>query len=137
MELNTRHEEYSPSLSSDELTLLTSEIRNRATAEHFDLDQSGTVDLADRQYWVTDVKSTWIGNANLDGEFNSGDFVDVFGAGKYESGELARWSEGDWNGDERFDSSDFIAAFQDGGYEMGARAAVAAVPEPSSWILQT
>ena len=69
--------------------------------------------------------------------FDSGDFVDVFGAGKYESGELARWSEGDWNGDELFDSGDFIAAFQDGGYELGARTAVASVPEPASWILLT
>ena len=86
---------------------------------------------------MTELKGTWIGDANLDGEFNSGDFVDVFGSGKYETGELARWSEGDWNADEQFDSSDVIAAFQDGGYETGSRAAVAAVPEPSSLLMLT
>ena len=82
-----------------------------------------------------DLQFALMGDANLDGEFNSGDFVDVFQSGKFETGELARWSEGDWNADERFDSGDFVVAFQDGGYEMGVRAAVAAVPEPSSWML--
>jgi hypothetical protein len=58
--------------------------------------------------------------------------VDVFQAGKYETGELAGWSQGDWNADRVFDSGDFVAAFQDGGYEMGPKAAVAAVPEPTT-----
>ena len=40
---------------------------------------------------------------------NSGDFVEVFTAGKYETDQAARWSDGDWNSDERFDSSDFVA----------------------------
>jgi hypothetical protein len=34
-----------------------------------------------------------------------------------------------------FDSSDFVAAFSSGGYEIGPRAAVSAVPEPSSVAL--
>ena len=72
-----------------------------------------------------DVKRTWYGDADFNGEFNSSDFVQVFQAGKYEQGwltesgwavgALAGWSEGDWNGDGLFDSSDFITAFQDGG----------------------
>ena len=100
-----------------------------------DMNGDDAVDVNDIHHWVTDLKDSWIGDANLDGEFNSGDFVDVFATGKYETGELARWSEGDWNADERFDSGDFVAAFKDGGYEMGARAAVAAVPEPSSLLM--
>ena len=124
-------------LSSDDLNQLTSEIHSGATAALFDLDQSGTVNLVDREYWVTNLKSTWIGDANLDGEFNSTDFIEVFQAGKYDTSEVARWSEGDWDGDVRFDSSDFVAAFQDGGYELGSRAAVAAVPEPSGLMLLT
>ena len=123
------------SFDVDDLNRLTSAIRSGSTHRQYDLDQSGNVDLADREHWVTDLKSTWIGDANLDGEFNSTDFIDVFQAGKYETGEIAHWNEGDWNGDELFDSGDFIAAFQDGGYEMGVRAAVAAVPEPSSLLM--
>ena len=78
------------------------------------------------------INKDWIGDANLDGEFNSADLVKVFQAAKYETGEVAAWSQGDWNADRIFDSSDLIAAFQDGGYEMGPKAAVAAVPEPST-----
>ena len=52
--------------------------------------------------WVDDLKNTWIGDANLDGEFNSGDMVQVFVGGKYETGEDAGWEEGDWNGDMKF-----------------------------------
>ena len=77
-----------------------------------------------------------MGDSNLDGEFNSSDFVTVFSAGEYED-ELAgnsTWATGDWNGDKDFNSSDFVAAFSDGGYEKGPRA-VAAVPEPSGMIM--
>ena len=45
------------------------------------------------------------------------------------------WATGDWNGDAEFDFGDLVLAFQDGGYEQGPRAAVNAVPEPSSAIL--
>ena len=106
----------------------------------FDENNDGVVDSADRRYWVNELKNTWMGDADLNGEFNSSDFVAVFTAGKYESGETASWSEGDWDGDMDFDSTDFVSAFSDGGYEMGQRdggpnAATAAVPEPSSIAL--
>ena len=58
----------------------------------------------------------------------------VFQAESFETGEPATWGTGDWNGDGAFDSSDFVTAFIAGGYEQGQRAAVAAVPEPSSLI---
>ena len=72
----------------------------------------------------------WLGDANLDGEFNSGDLVDVFTANLYETGSIAAWSQGDWNGDRVFNSGDFVAAFQGGGYEQGKRKLVTVVPEP-------
>jgi hypothetical protein len=87
----------------------------------FDLNQDGVVDFGDRQFWVHELKTTWIGDANLDGQFNSGDFVQVFAAGKYETIHFAGWVEGDWNGDMQFDSSDIVAAYVDGGYEQGPR----------------
>ena len=74
----------------------------------------------------------------MDGEFNSDDFVQVFQAGKYETGAEAGgwgWYEGDWNGDGLFNSDDFITAFQDGGYEQGPRTDAAAVPEPAGCML--
>ena len=101
----------------------------------YDLNNDANVDTEDIRVWVKDLANTWIGDANLDGEFNSGDMVQVFQAGKYESDLDAGWAEGDWTGDRRFDSGDMVAAFQDAGYEMGPRPAVNAVPEPSSGIL--
>ena len=91
--------------------------------------------MTDHGIWVHELKKTYIGDANLDGEFNSGDFVQVFQTGKYETGTGAGWSDGDWNTDGFFSSDDFITAFEDGGYEQGPRTALAAVPEPSVSLL--
>lgn len=101
----------------------------------YDENGDGVVNVADRNIWVRDHKGTWVGDADLDGEFKSADFVTVFLAGKYENGEQAGWEEGDWDGDLTFGSRDFVAAFLDGGYELGPRPGVAAVPEPSSVAL--
>ena len=86
---------------------------------------------------MNDLKNSWIGDANLDLEFNSGDMVQVFVKGKYETNEDAKWEEGDWNGDLKFGSGDMVAAFAAGGYEKGKRpaAAISSVPEPSSLTL--
>ena len=124
-------------LDLHDLNILIQNVAVDASNLKLDLNNDDAVNFDDVQHWVTDLKSTWIGDANLDGEFNSRDFVDAFQAGKYETDDLAHWSEGDWNADERFNSSDFVAAFQDGGYEVGPKAAVATVPEPSCWILLT
>ena len=103
---------------------------------NFDLTGDGAVDFADRNYWVTTLSNTFIGDSNFDGEFNSSDFVAVFGAAKYETNQPATWSEGDWNGDGVFSSSDFVAAFDSGGYETGARdGGLQVVPEPSGILL--
>ena len=104
-----------------------------ANDKNFDLDGDNDADYDDRKLWVKDLKKTWIGDANLDGEFNSGDLVGTFVVGKFETGQAAGWAEGDFDGNKLFDTSDFVAAFQDGGYENGPRAAtLAAVPEPAS-----
>ena len=107
----------------------------RAGDAAFDLTGDGMTNGDDRLYWVHELKKTWMGDADLNGEFNSADFVSVFAAGKFESGAAASWGEGDWDGDGLFGTSDFVTAFQDGGYEAGPRPAVSAVPEPASLTL--
>jgi hypothetical protein len=116
----------------DELSLA---IRNLSNDVKYDLNQDGSNNSDDRTKWVNDLRKTYFGDANLDGEFNSSDFVLVFTSGKYETGQLSEWGTGDWNGDGLFDSSDFVKAFTDGGYEKGPRASTAAVPEPSTVAL--
>ena len=101
----------------------------------YDANDDGSVNLTDRLIWVDQYAKTWAGDSNLDGEFNSGDFVVAFTAGKYETGQAAGWGEGDWDGDGTFNSGDFVVAFSAGGYESGPRAAVSAVPEPTSLVL--
>ncbi len=118
-------------LDAADIDLLTTEVQAGTNNASFDLDNSTTVDAEDRRVWVEDLKNTFFGDANLDGEFNSSDFVTVFGAAKYETGSPATWSEGDWNGDGVDEFGSYFAAFGGGGYEKGPRP-VAAVPEPSA-----
>ncbi len=101
----------------------------------YDLNADLAVNSDDVNVWVKDLFHSWIGDANLDGEFNSGDLVVVLSAGAYEVDTDAVWSSGDFNGDGRANSGDLVAALSDGGYEQGPRAAVSAVPEPSSLVL--
>ena len=125
---------YDNVLDVDDVNVVSRNIALGSTNARLDLNDDDKVDHSDFHYLVTGLMNTWIGDSNLDGEFNSGDFVDVFTAGKYETGDFANWSEGDWNADGRFDSTDFVAAFSDGGYEQGPRMAVASVPEPSGLL---
>ena len=103
----------------------------------YDLNDDTLVNFEDIRVWTKDLANTWIGDVNLDGQFDSGDLVDVFKANQYEDSALenSSWATGDWNGDHEFNSSDLVAAFQDNGFEQGTRQAVAAVPESSTSVL--
>ena len=118
---------------ADDIDALAAAITAGNMDAAFDVNGDGSVNAADRTSLITDLKNTYIGDSNLDGEFSSADFVAVFGAAKYETDLPAGWAEGDWNGDGLFNSSDFVAAFGDGGYEKGPKPA--AVPEPAAGVM--
>jgi hypothetical protein len=105
----------------------------------YDLNGDGVVDYeGDRVMWLHELKKVPVGDADLNGEFTSDDFVTVFTSGLYETGSAATWIQGDWDGDLVFDSNDFVAAFIDGYYEVEnplGGDGVAAVPEPSAVML--
>jgi hypothetical protein len=124
-------------IDATDMDLLTAEVLAGTNAAAFDLTGEGQVNEADRAAWVQDIKNTYFGDSNLDGEFNSGDLVSVLSLGKYEDNteDNASWADGDWDGDLDFTTTDFVVALSGGGYEAGPRAAVAAVPEPSSVAL--
>ncbi len=123
-------------LDAADLDLQATKIGTVPPPAGYDLDADNDVDYDDRVAWLHDLKKTWVGDSNLDLVFDSNDFVQVFVAGKYESGAAAGWEAGDWDGNKVFDSGDFVAAFVDGGYEIGQRpGAVSAVPEPGSIVL--
>lgn len=121
-------------LTAADIDLLSAQVAGGLNPTAFDLNSDNLVNGGDRDVWVEGLKKTYYGDADLNGVFDSGDFVVVFQQGQYEDGVAGNsgWASGDWNGDKEFDSGDFVAAFQAGGYEQGPRAAVSAVPEPAS-----
>jgi hypothetical protein len=125
------------SLDAADIDILTMQVIAATNMVEFDLNNDNLVTQEDRRVWVEELKNTYFGDANLDNQFDSGDFVLVFTAGLYEDATPmnATWATGDWNGDREFDSGDFVAAFQAGGYEKGPRPAVNAVPEPTGALL--
>ena len=124
-------------LDSTDIDLLSDEVHLGKNNRAFDLNGDTVVDAQDRNVLVSELLNTYFGDANLDGEFNSSDFVEVFLAGQYEDDLVGNstWATGDWNGDSEFDSGDFIIAFQDGGFEQGPKANLSSVPEPNSRFL--
>ncbi len=125
-------------LDADDIHLLSCAIQDGSQDAVFDLNGDQLINRFDRDFWVAELKNTYYGDADFDGEFNSGDLVSVFATGEYED-EIkgnSSWSSGDWDGSKDFDSSDFVIAFADGGYELGPRPDEAAVvPEPSGAML--
>lgn len=125
---------YDEQLDQDDVDQLSQAIRSGNHERLYDLNHDWVTNLDDLRNWVTDLRMTYFGDANLDGEFNSSDLVNVFRSGRYESGAAANWSEGDWDADGQFGSSDLVIAFSEGGYEQGPRSATA-VPEPAGSTL--
>jgi hypothetical protein len=70
--------------------------------------RGGDLAARERQRRSSELTQTWIGDANLDGEFNSSDLLHVFQTGQYEDVENgnSNWSTGDWNTDGDFASAD-------------------------------
>jgi hypothetical protein len=125
----------SGALDAADIDDLTGQVAGGTNPPAYDLNGDTLVDESDIGVWVRDLYNTWIGDANLDGEFNSGDLVGVLASGTYEADVDAVWSTGDFNGDRRTNSSDLVTALADGGYEQGPRAGVQAVPEPAGMLL--
>ncbi len=121
-------------LTTADIDLLTNASATNSSDSQFDLNGDAVVDQADVELWITGdaYAKSWVGDADVNGEFNSSDLVLVLSAGNYETEADAVWSTGDFNGDGRSNSSDLVAALSNGGYEQGPRAAVSAVPEPNA-----
>ncbi len=122
-------------LDAADINDLTSQVAGGTNPSAYDLNSDSKVDVNDINVWVKDLFNSWIGDANLDGEFGSSDLVEVLSTGTYEADVDAVWTSGDFDGSGRAGTSDLVVALADGGYESGPRAAVSAVPEPTSLVL--
>jgi hypothetical protein len=89
----------------------------------FDWNGDGSLDEADLDVFLRDILRTTVGDANVDGIFNSSDLVLIFQGGEYEDTipGNSSWGEGDWNCDRDFNSRDFVIAFQNGAYVRAAQ----------------
>ncbi|MCA9172303.1 MAG: PEP-CTERM sorting domain-containing protein, partial [Planctomycetales bacterium] len=124
-------------LDASDINALTSESAAGSNNVAYDLNGDNAVNDADIKEWIgaSDIFNSYVGDANLDKQFDTSDLVVLFAAGTYENGAAAVWTTGDFTGDGLFTTSDLVAALSDGGYENGPKAAVSAVPEPSSLML--
>lgn len=105
-----------------DIDLLCSAVRLGNEESRFDLNGDFMVNVGDMFHLVEQIIGTSIGDANLDGTFNSTDFVAIFQAGEYEdnAAENSTWAEGDWNCDADFTTQDLVVAFQRGTYSTNA-----------------
>ena len=106
-----------------DITLLCGAFRTGDAAPQFDLNSDGRVDDADRDELIVNILQSTYGDANLDGTFDSTDFVFVFQRSEYEDDidGNSTWSDGDWNCDGDFTTTDLVVAFQAGTYVRAAR----------------
>ena len=120
------------------------DINGDGTCDAADIDAmsqnviDGTATNADRNALIESASpdgfNTYLGDSDLNGQFDEQDIVAAFIKGQYLSGNAAGWAAGDWDGNLLFNEQDFVQAFIAGGYLAGPRTA-AAVPEPSSLVL--
>ena len=126
-------------LTAADLDQLTLQVIRGGEESVYDLTENGLVNDEDRLFWLVGLSGTPIGDANMDGHFDSGDLIVVLAAGEYEDRIAlnSRWATGDFNGDFEFDTGDLILALEAGAYESGRAAGlpVLPVPEPAAGVL--
>ena len=100
----------------------------------YDLDGSGTVDLADRDIWLSheDVGS-FPGDFDLNGQVDAGDLNTL--GGNWRSTDLTSYAHGDANGDGIANAADLNALGSNWQAGVAPAASTAAVPEPTGIIL--
>ena len=124
---------YNGRFDAQDLDILTQNVAFAPDEPHGDflrrLDLNGdkTVDTSDVHYWVTDLKSTFVGDANLDGEVKFDDFLAL----SANFGQAGGWAEGDFNADEQVNFPDFLALSANFG-NVAAATHAEAVPEPTA-----
>ena len=114
-------------------------IRSERLSVHRDLNRDAILDASDLRILLQETLGSSIGDSNLDGKFDSSDFVHVFKLGHYDDDVIgnSNWTHGDWNVDGEFDSSDLVWAFQVGDFETAGGNETPPVIGDVSFNLQT
>lgn len=121
-----------PGLTNTDLDLLIERVLEDSGSPSdlrlFDLSRDGRIEQADLSIWVTDLKGTHFGDADLNGEVDFSDFLAL--ANNF--GERGDWAQGDFNASGDVEFNDFLVLAQNFG-KVGS--SVESVPEPSSLFL--
>jgi len=120
---------FDGTLTISDLNLLSLQITQPPAAE-FDVNRDATLDWSDVFYWVTELKQTSPGDANLDHSVDFADFLAL--ANNF--GEPGTWSTGDFDGDGQTLFTDFLILGDNFGRSANENA-TAVVPEPSALFL--
>ena len=124
---------YNGELDLGDLNIMTQNVALMPTDGHefseaqlrLDMNGDQSVDVSDVHHWVTDLKSTFVGDTNLDGEVRFDDFLAL----SANFGQAGGWAEGDFDSNGRVDFPDFLALSTNFG--VTAEASAASVPEPA------
>ena len=116
-----------------DMDALTAEVVLGRQLPEFDLNNDGKVDESDRRIWITEIKNTYFGDTNLDGEVNAADLNVV--ALNWRSEMATSWSQGDFNGDGKVDALDLNSLALNWRSGTFAASSAQSIPEPSSAAL--
>jgi hypothetical protein len=116
-------------LTVDDVDALSSEITVPEPRFWFDLDGDEIVDAEDRQVWISDLKQTYFGDTNLDGQVDAADLNNL--ALSWQASDANSWAQGDFNGDRNVNANDLNNL----ALNWRSGTAQAAVPEPSTNLL--
>ena len=115
-------------LDSSDLDTLAGQVLLNSEDLLYDLNKDGTVDSNDRSFWITDLKETFFGDADLNKEVAFSDFLSL----SSNFGKSGGWAQGDFDGDGQVQFPDFLMLSSNFGKSATA---VASVPEPSAFNL--
>lgn len=104
-----------------DLRLLAKHVGRMDADLSYDVNGDGEVTQDDTRFWIEKIRGLLIGDANHDRRVNSSDVTTAFEAAKFQTGEPASWSTGDWNGDGFFDEADMDFMLMGGAYEKVPR----------------
>ncbi len=114
-----------------DLDALIAEILAGTNDPQFDLDGNGSVDTDDRDFWISDIKTTFFGDTNLDGKVNAVDLNTL--ALSWRRTDATSWAQGDFNGDGNVNAADLNDLALN--WRSGVVPAAPAAPEPLSITL--
>lgn len=119
--------DYDGQLTGHDIDLLSRVVQYATHPASFNLnaDDSRYVDAEDRQIWVEELAASLLGDANLDGKVDFGDFLKLSGA----FGKHGGWEDGDTDGTGAIDFADFLNLSANFG-----RSSAVAIPEPSTQV---